>query len=701
MNKPVPRIQTIELPIAGMDCAECVAHVRSALERVDGVEEATVYLASEKAVLSVDAAFDRATAVNAVRRAGYTVGKDAADETEAAGRTLSRRVLTFLGLFFGAVLFIVVVGEWVGLFGAVAERIPWWAGLGVVLLGGYPVFWNVIKAAFRGKVISHTLMTLGVIAAIVVGEWLTAAVVVFFMRAGDYAERFTTERSRRAVKDLQKLAPQTARVRRDGEEVEVPIQNVNPGDEIVVRPGERIPVDGTVVEGHASVNQAAVTGESMPVDGEPGVQVFAASLVSGGWMRIETTHVGEESTFGKVVRMVEEAENNRGDVQRLADRFSGYYLPVVVAVAALTLILRGDPIATAAVLVVACSCSFALATPIAMLATIGSGARRGLLVKGGRYVETLAHADVVLLDKTGTLTMGRPQVTDVFPVAGTDTQTVLRLAATAEYYSEHPVGRAIIDYATGRGESLLPPNSFDAHAGVGVRARVDGIDIEVGGRRVLGELGPPAAAKPLEDDGKTVVYVKQDGNLVGLIATADTPRPGVREAVVALRSFGVTDVRLLTGANPRAASAVARGLEVEFLADLLPDDKIRVVREYQEAGKTVVMIGDGVNDAPALAQADVGIAMGVAGTDIAVEAAHVALMRDDWSLVPTLFAMSRRAMRVVRTNLAFTTVYNAVGLTLAALGILPPILAAAAQSLPDLGILANSSRLLRQARQEP
>jgi Cd2+/Zn2+-exporting ATPase/Cu+-exporting ATPase len=397
---------------------------------------------------------------------------------------------------------------------------------------------------------------------------------------------------------------------------------------------------------------------------------------------------------------VVEAENNRGDVQRLADRFSGYYLPVVLAVAALTLILRGDPIATAAVLVVACSCSFALATPIAMLATVGSGARRGLLIKGGRYVETLAQADVVLLDKTGTLTMGRPQVTDVVPVDGTDTSTVLRLAATAEYYSEHPVGRAIIDYATSRGESLDRPDEFEARSGVGVRARVDGSRIEAGGGRVLDGRNAPAEAGPLVEAGKTVVYVLQDDALIGLIATADTPRPGVREAVAALRSFGVSEVRLLTGDNARAASAIAESLDVEFQADLLPEDKIRIVRENQARGKTVVMIGDGVNDAPALAQADVGIAMGAAGTDIAVEAAHVALMREDWSLVPALFGMAKRAMRVVRTNLAFTTVYNAVGLTLAAFGILPPILAAAAQSLPDLGILANSSRLLRQARQE-
>ena len=310
-------------------------------------------------------------------------------------------------------LFVVVVGEWLGLFETLTARVPWPVGLAAVLVAGYPVFRNVVRATLKGQVIAHTLMTLGVIAALVVGQWATAAVVVFFMRVGDYAERFTTERARRAVKDLTRLAPQMARVEREGNENEVPIGEVRVGEIVVVRPGEKIPVDGEVVSGQATVDQAAITGESMPVEAGPGTKVFAATIARLGSLRVRATHVGADTTFGRVIRMVEEAEAHRADVQRIADKFSAYYLPVVAGVAALTFLIRRDPLATAAVLVVACSCSFALATPIAMLASVGAGAKRGLLIKGGKYLESLARADVLLIDKTGTLTLGKPAITDV------------------------------------------------------------------------------------------------------------------------------------------------------------------------------------------------------------------------------------------------------------------------------------------------
>jgi P-type Cu+ transporter len=524
---------------------------------------------------------------------------------------------------------------------------------------------------------------------------------VFFMRVGDYAERFTTERARRAVKDLTAMAPQTARVERNGAEQEVPIREVKLGETVVVRPGEKIPIDGEVVDGHATINQAAITGESMPVEADPGAQVFAATIAQLGSLRVRVTHVGADTTFGRVIKMVEEAEAHRAGVQRIADRFSAYYLPVVAGIAVLTLLLRRDPLATAAVLVVACSCSFALATPIAMLASIGAGARRGILVKGGKYLEALARADVVLVDKTGTLTLGKPQITDVVPLNGVSASDVLGLAASAERYSEHPLASAVLAEAQRRDISLQEPRDFEAIPGLGMRARVNGSTVSIGNQRMMRQVSPlPAAAKEtarlLEAQGKTLLYIATDGHLTGILAATDTPRPEVPAALEALRALGIKEIELLTGDNERTAAALAQHLGVRHRANLLPADKIEVVRQYQAQGHVVVMVGDGVNDAPALAQADVGIAMGAAGTDIAIEAAHIALMRDDWLLIPAVLRIARRTIRVVKTNIAFTAIYNALGLTLAAFGLLPPIFAAAAQSLPDLGILANSSRLLRQ-----
>jgi len=575
--------------------------------------------------------------------------------------------------------------------------VPWPLGLALVLAGGYPVFRNVVRAALKRQITSHALMTLGALAALAVGEWATALVVVFFMRVGDYAERFTTERARRAVKDLTAMVPQTARVVRAGTELDVPVGEVRVGEMVIVRPGEQIPVDGEVIGGQATVDQASITGESMPVEVGPGAKVFAATLARLGSFRVRAAHVGQDTTFGRVVRMVEQAEAHRADVQRLGDRFSAYYLPVVAGIAALTFLIRRDPLATAAVLVVACSCSFALATPIAMLASVGAAAKRGLLIKGGKYLESLARADVLLIDKTGTLTLGRPQITDILPLNGTAADEVLAMAASAERYSEHPLAEAVRAAAGERTLPLREPEQFEAVPGLGVRARVNGATIAVGNRRMIStDASFSAILNALEAQGKTLLLVSQDGTLAGVLAAADTLRPEVPAALDTVRALGIRHIELLTGDNEPTAAALAEKLGVRYRANLLPEDKIAAVRAYQARGHTVVMVGDGVNDAPALAQADVGIAMGAAGTDVAIEAGHMALMRDDWRLVPEVFRIARRTMRVVKLNIAFTALYNLGGLTLAALGFLPPILAAAAQSLPDLGILANSSRLLHQ-----
>jgi Cu+-exporting ATPase len=616
--------------------------------------------------------------------------------------SFTRQVLSLFGVVLGGVLFVVVLGEWLGLFEMYTQRVPWPLGLAIVTLGGYPVFRSVVRAARRRRVTSHTLMTVGVLAALALGEWATALVVVLFMRVSDYAERFTTDRARRAIRDLVAMAPQTARVVRGGTEVQVPLADVRAEDTVVVRPGETIPVDGEVIAGHATVDQSTITGESMPADVGPGARVFAATLARLGSLRVRATHVGPDTTFGRIISMVEEAETHRADVQRWADRFSAYYLPVVVAIAGLTLLVRHDVLATAAVLVVACSCSFALATPVAMLASVGASARRGLLIKGGRYLEALAGADVVLIDKTGTLTLGRPRITDVRPVNGAGEMEVVALAASAERYSEHPLADAVRRAAKERRIPMEEPADFEAVPGAGVRARVNGHRISVGSPRTA-HL-PPALAMAVtefEARGNTVLLVSRDGEPVGLLAASDTPRPEVPAAVAALRSLGIRHIEMLTGDNEPVACALAGVLGVQHRAELLPQDKIAIVKQQQAAGRVVVMVGDGVNDAPALAQADVGIAMGAVGSDVALEAAHVALMREDWRLVAEALVIARRTMRIVKLNIAFTALYNLVGLTLAALGFLPLVLAAAAQSLPDLGILANSSRLLRQRARTP
>ena len=693
------QIQTIEIPITGMDCTECTQHVQRAISGVSGVQKVDVFLSSEKAIVQLNPSLAKMSDIRtAVKEAGYSVAEaqgDAATPNAALGE-FSRRILTTLGLAFGAIILLVVAGEWLGLLDGLTEIIPFSIGVLLVLIGGAPIFANVIRATLKRQVISHTLMSIGALAALIVGEWTTAMVVVFFMHIGNYTERLTAEGARRAVKDLTVLAPQTARVEVKNEEKEIPIGEVKLNDIVVIRPGEKIPVDGEVIAGHAAVDQSSVTGESTPADAGIGSKVYAATLLTQGTLKVKTQAVGAQSTFGRVVKMVEEAEAHRATVQQFADKFSTYYLPVVMGIAALTFLFTRNPLSTAAVLLVACSCTIALATPIAMLATIGANAKYGVLIKGGKYLETLARADILLIDKTGTLTLGKPTVTDILSFNGMDEASLLSYAASADRYSEHPLADALRRAAHERGLPLHDVSNFESIAGMGVRAVLDVTTVSVGRRSLQEGTSIPSQVPALEAQGKTVLYVSVEGKLAGVVATSDTLRSEVPEALQKALLLGIKKIELLTGDNDTVAASVADALGISYRASLMPEDKIRVVKEYQSQRHVVVMVGDGINDAPALAQADVGVAMGGVGTDIAIEAAHITLMHENWMLIPHVIAAAKRTMRVVKGNLGFTAAYNIIGLALAAFGFLPPMLAAALQSIPDLGILGNSARLLKQ-----
>jgi Cd2+/Zn2+-exporting ATPase/Cu+-exporting ATPase len=476
------------------------------------------------------------------------------------------------------------------------------------------------------------------------------------------------------------------------------VDEVKEGDTVLVRPGGRIPVDGTVSEGFATVDQSPITGESMPSEKTPGSKVYASTIAQGGRLLIEARAIGKDTTFGKIITMVEEAEAKKGTVQRFADRFSAWYLPVVAFIALITYIFSGDVMSTVAVMVVACSCAFALATPIALLATIGAGAKQGVLIKGGKFIEELSRADVLLIDKTGTLTFGKPEIEQIIPLNGISKGDLLSLAASAERYSEHPLGNAIVKAAESRFLNLQDPDSFEELTGSGVRAEIGESTITVGNTRLISDENSKIYSEQiagLQKGGNTVITVQRDGEMVGLLTARDTERAEAGKAIQQIRKMGYKQIELLTGDNEETAKAVADKLGVEYHAELLPEEKIETVRDYQSRGHKVVMVGDGINDAPALAQADIGIAMGTTGTDVAIETADITLMRDDWTLVPELISKSYRTMGVIRGNFGFTTLYNIAGLTLAAFGFLPPILAAAAQSLPDVGILLNSSRLIK------
>ena len=584
------KTQIIELPVAGMDCAECTNHVRHAIEKIPGVISADVLLSSEKAIIKAESGRVGMEQIrSAVISAGYSI-PDPSGSAQASGAAASRRIITVFALVTGGLLFVIVVGEWLGFFSMLTDLISPWLGSAVVLAAGIPHFLDVFRAARQRQVTSRTLMTLGVAASLLIGEWPTAGVLVFMMYIGNYVESYTADRSRSAIKDLTRMIPETARVEKDSLEEEIPIGEVVPGMIVVVRPGEKVPVDGQVLTGIATVNQAALTGESMPVEIGAGMRVLAATLVQTGSIRAEATHVGKETAFGRVVHLVEEAEAQKGDVQKFADRFSGYYLPVVSGIALLTLVFSRDVNSAVAVLAVACSCSIALATPIAMMASIGAAAKRGLMIKGGIVLETLASADTLLIDKTGTLTLGKPELTDVIRTGKATEEEILHLAASAERYSEHPLGAAIREAAAQKGILLSVPEDFQNLAGVGLSARVNGKQVRIGSGKALNGNGKPKEARLLEENGKTILYLFCDEVLIGMLGLADAMRADVPDALSTLRGMGIRKIEMLTGDNSHSAAAIASALGISFRADLMPEDKIRIVREYQQTGSKVVMV---------------------------------------------------------------------------------------------------------------
>jgi Cd2+/Zn2+-exporting ATPase/Cu+-exporting ATPase len=693
--------ERLELTVAELDCADEARQIQTALGRVEGVAEVRTAVSARKAVVSYDPARVKPETIRAaIRGLGMTV-------TESGGPPRRSCSLADLaGWAFVSVVALValvgIAGERVGVVDAVVDRIPVWLVIAAVAFGGYPIFRNMVRALRNRTVTSHALMTLGIVGALAIRQYAAAAVVVFFMRLADFIEGYTTERARHAIRELLKLAPETARVQRDGQELEVQADAVRRGDVVIVKPGERIPVDGEVLDGRASVDQASITGESVPLEKGPRDRVFAATICERGALRVRAERVGRDTTFGQILRLVEEAEAAKAPVQRFADRFTAYYIPVVLTIALVTLAMSGSAAAAVATVLVACSCAIAMATPVTVMASVGSAAKRGIVVKGGRYLEALAKVDTIVMDKTGTLTVGRPEVTDVICGAGETDDRVLGLAASVERRSEHPLAAGIAREAERRQLTLGDPEAFEVEPGAGVRGSVDGERIACGTEAFMARAGVTVTddvrrqAERFAAGGKSVVLVARGGRLAGLIALADTLRPEAPAALEALRRLGVRHLRLLTGDRRAVAAGVAATLGLEFEAEVLPHEKIEAIRRLQAAGHVVAMVGDGINDAPALAQADVGIAMGVAGTDAAIEAAHVALMRDDWRAVPEAIRIGRRAFRTIKQNLWFTAAYNVVGMLLAATGWLPPIGAAAAQSLPDVVVMLNSARLVRR-----
>lgn len=718
----VPR-QTVELNISGMTCAACATRIEKVLNKLEGVE-ATVNFAAEKARIHYNpGSVDMEGLIAAVRKAGYD-GEEAAEtgraEEKAKREAAYRKELRLF--WISALLTLPLVMQMGTMFTGHGEFLPRW----VQFLLATPVqFWvgkrfyvGAWHALRGGGANMDVLVALGtsmayLFSAVVTLMGLTgqhvyfeaSAAIITLILMGKLLEARAKGKTSAAIEQLLQLQPKTARVEKDGEVVEVEIARIQVGDLVIIRPGERIPVDGEVVEGRSSVDESMLTGESLPVGKEAGKKVYAATQNGQGMLKCRALGVGAHTALGEIVRLVEEAQGSKAPIQRLADTISGIFVPVVVAIALVTLGLwwwlgGGFTVAlvnAVAVLVIACPCALGLATPTAIMVGTGRGAQAGVLVRNAAALERAEKIRTLVVDKTGTLTAGKPTVTDVEPTAPYDQGQLLQLAAAVEQGSEHPLARAVLDYAKEQGVKPGPLEDFHAEAGRGVRARVDGALIRLGSPAYLAQEGinlDSAVAERLAAEGKTVVAVARDNALAGFLAIADTLRPTSVRAVARLRAMGI-QVVMLTGDNRATAQAIARqaGIE-EFRAEVLPQHKAESVQALKANGTVVGMAGDGVNDAPALAAADVSFAIG-SGSDIAIEAADITLMRSDLMSVADAIALSRATLGKIRQNLFFAFFYNVLGIPLAALGMLNPVIAGAAMAMSSVSVVSNSLLLKR------
>ncbi len=744
--------ETVMLSIRGMTCASCSAHVEEALRGLDGVLSASVNLATERAaveyILGMVSLEDMR---RAVADAGYEAVLPEEGVTQAAPideATLKMADARFRMLVAWAFTLPIVVWMLPEMFAGIMWPNHTAFNLGMIVLALPVLFWvgrrtytSGIRAVLHRYANMDTLITLGTGVSLLTGPVSfvlpianyagVSAMIMAFHLTGRYVEASAKGRASQAIRKLLELGAKTARVLVEGVEVAVPIERVAVGDLMVVRPGEKIPTDGIVVEGESTLDESMATGESMPVNKHPGDEVIGATVNQDGLLKVKASRVGKDTFLAQVIRLVDEAQGSKVPIQAFADRVTSVFVPVVMAIAAATLlswllapgVMRTalgwggslpwvNPnlgtatlaiVSTVAVLVIACPCALGLATPTALMVGSGMGAENGILIRTGEAIQTLKDVKVIAFDKTGTLTKGKPEITDIVPVAGREAATVLQLAASAEYGSEHPLGRAVVERAKAEDLALLEPTDFSAARGRGVTATVQGQRVVVGSNRMMQELGIDisnmhAQAQELEAQAKTVMYLagEMGGVLsaIGLLALADTLKDDSIFAVQQLHAMGI-QTAMITGDNPRTAEAIARQVGIDHvLAQVLPDGKVAEVVKLQERFGLVAMVGDGINDAPALKQANVGVAIGT-GTDIAIEASDVTLVRGELSGVVSALRLSQATFRKIRQNLFWAFFYNVVMIPLAIAGWMHPVLAEIAMATSSITVVTNANLLRR------
>lgn len=721
-------LDKVDLNITGMTCAACATRIERVLAKLDGVIKANVNFAVEKVTVEYNPEQVSLPEIkNAVKKAGYEVQEKREDsydrereEREKEIRTL-RRLFT-ISAFLSLPLVLAMVTNIFNIEVVILHN-PWLQlvlATPVQFVVGYRFYKGAYHALKGGGANMDVLIAMGTTAAyfysiynaFIAGDvgnlyFEASAVIITLILLGKYLESVAKGRTSEAIKKLLGLQAKTARVVRNGKEEDIPIEEVVVGDIIIVRPGEKIPVDGKIIEGYSSVDESMLTGESIPVEKKVGDEVIGATINRTGTFKFEATKVGRDTVLSQIIKMVEEAQGSKAPIQELADKISGVFVPVVILIAIVSLFawwfigrdLNAGIVNAVSVLVIACPCALGLATPTSVMVGTGKGAENGILIKGGEYLQKAHEINAVVLDKTGTITKGSPELTDVIATGEYGEEDILRYAAITEKASEHPLGEAIVNAAKDRGIKLEDPEKFDAIPGHGVKAVVEGKEIIMGNRKLMRKEnietdGVEAAMENLEIEGKTAMLMAVNGNIAGIVAVADTVKENSRKAIKELQDMGI-EVYMITGDNERTARAIARQVGIDrVLAEVLPEHKAEEIKKLAEQGKVTGMVGDGINDAPALAAADVGFAIGT-GTDVAIETADITLMSGDLMGIVLAIKLSRATMRNIKQNLFWAFIYNTIGIPFAALGFLSPVIAGGAMAFSSVSVVSNALRLKR------
>ena len=687
----------ITIDIDNIHCADCALNIERSVEHISGVLSAEVsYILSSATVYYDPHRVEIEKIKKAITKPGYVVTETLAEKTRGFWREM--RPFIFMvssGITLGASWIL----EWLGLGPA---HLPTVLSIASLIFGGYPILKSAIKTSLIPDLNVDTLVSIAAISATAVGAYREAATVLFIMLLGEFLEQHTVGKARKAITSLIQLVPKAAWVRREGNEFQVPIEKVKIKDVVVVKPGERIPADGIILSGDGSINQSMLTGESIPVEKGIGDKVYCGTVNESGSFEMEATQLAGDTKLAQIKRLILEAQAEKSPIQRVMDRFARHFIPAILLIALITFLVTWKATRAITILIVACPCALVLGTPTAVVAAIGNAARQGILIKGGIYLEQMGRLKTLLMDKTGTLTQGRPKVVETSVFDGLDEKEVLYWAAIAEKRSEHPLARAIMEKADGLGLNIPHPESFENFRGKGVKAQWNARTIIAGRPGMLTEEGIeiPEFIKEMlklkESEGMTSLLVTLDHRLLGMISISDTLREKAKPAIDRIRKEGVSEIWMLTGDSSQVAHRIGKELGVGYEAELLPEEKVRRVKEWKRKGQVVAMVGDGVNDAPALAAADIGIAMGAMGTDVAIETADIALMTDELEKIPVVIRLSRKALRVIKENLIFAIVFNTVLVILSAQGWVTMILGAIMHQASSLLVILNSMRLLRR-----